>query len=93
MVGLAVPSTYFCPLDPKYLFFDAPRVLDGPSGSPKFQPDHYIIGDIKYLLDLKNLIDIIHYLDSSNGLVEVCRLVTKCRAKIFFHELIEMQTF
>ena len=70
MVGLAVPSTYFCPLDPKYLFCDAPRVLDGPPGSPKVPRDHYIIGDIKSLLDLKNPILLISHPNSSVGKVE-----------------------
>ena len=70
MVGLAVPSTYFCPLDPKYLFCDAPRVLDGPPGSPKFLGDHYIISDIKFVLDLKNLVIITSSLNSLVGLAE-----------------------
>ena len=74
MVGLAVPSTYFCPLDPKYLFCDAPRVLDGPPGSPKVPGDHYIIGDIKSLSDLKNLNNFMSHPNSSVGLVEDIRV-------------------
>jgi len=70
LVGLAVPSTYFCPLDPKYLFFDAPRVLDGPPGSTKYPQDHYIIVDMKSLLYLKNLINPMYHLNSSIGLME-----------------------
>ena len=70
MVGLAVPSTYFCPLDPKYLFCDAPRVLDGPPGSPKFPRENYIIGNIKSLLHLKNLNHLMSHPNSSVGLAE-----------------------
>ena len=88
MVGLAVPSTYFCPLDPKYLFCDAPRVLDGPPGSPKFPHDHYIIGDIKSLSILKNLFILSSHPDSSDGLAEDCGpkgpgIETRC-CKFFF---------
>ena len=90
MVGLAVPSTYFCPLDPKYLFCDAPRVLDGPPGSPKFPRDHYIIGDVESLLHLKNLHQLMSHLNSSVGLVEDLRvkgprIETRCR---FFVKLL-----
>ena len=74
MVGLAVPSTYFCPLDPKYLFFDAPRVLDGPPGSPKYPRDHYIIVNMKSLLYLKNLVYLMYHPNSSVGLVEDMRV-------------------
>ena len=70
MVGLAVPSTYFCPLDPKYLFCDAPRVLDGPPGSPKIPHEHYIIGNIRSLWHLKNLEYLMSHPNSSVGLVE-----------------------
>ena len=71
MVNLAVPSTFFfCPLDLKYLFCDAPRVLDGPPGSPKFPCDHYVIGDIKSLLHLKNLGFLMSHPNSSVGLVK-----------------------
>ena len=61
MGDLAVPSIYFCPLDPKYFFFDAPRVLDGPPGSPEYARDHYIIGNMKSLLYLKNLVHFMYH--------------------------------
>ena len=74
MVGLAVPSTYFCPLDPKYLFCDAPRVLDGPPGSPKIPREHYIIGNIRSLWHMKNLNTFLSHPNSSVGLVEDFRV-------------------
>ena len=74
MIGLAAPSAYIYPLDPKYLFCDAPRVLDGPPGSLKFPHDHYIIGDIKSLLHLKNLAFFITCSNSSVGIAEDFRL-------------------
>ena len=67
---MAVPSTYFCPLDLNYLFCDAPRVLDGPPGSPKFLRDLYVISDIKFVLHLKNLVNLISSPNSSVGLAE-----------------------
>ena len=84
MVGLAVPSTYFCPLDPKYLFCDAPRVLYGPPGSPKFPRDHYLIGDIKSSLDLKNQLHFMSHPNSSVGLVEDIRTKGPGVETIFF---------
>ena len=43
--------------------------LGGLPGSPKFPRDHYIIGDIKSLLDLKNLGHFMSHPNSSIGLV------------------------
>ena len=70
MVGLAAPSAYIYPLDPKYLFYDAPRVLDGLPGPPKVSRDHYIIGDLKLLLDLESLHNLTCHPNSLVGLVE-----------------------
>ena len=70
MIGLAASSAYLYPIDPKYLFCDAPRVLDGPPGSPKVPRDHYIIGDIKLLLCFKNLESLMSHHNSSDGLAE-----------------------
>ena len=74
MVGLAVPSTHFCPLDPKYLFFDASRVLDGPPGSSKFPRDHYIMGGTKFQINIKNHFSILCHLNSSVGRAMDCRM-------------------
>ena len=60
----------FLPLDLKYLFCDAPRVLDWPPGSPKFPRDHYMIGDTKCLFSLKKLLLLMSHPDSSDGLAE-----------------------
>ena len=60
----------FLPLDLNYLFCDAPRVLDGPPGSPKFLCDLYVISDIKFVLDLKNLANLVSSPNSSVGLAQ-----------------------
>ena len=53
MAALATSRTHFYPLDPKNLFWDAPRVLDGPPGYSEFQDDYYIFSNIKILINVK----------------------------------------